>query len=120
MRACAQDRVAAEMMGIDLKRMYALAFGIGAALVGAAGSLLAPFFYVFPTVGLSFALFAFVIVVLGSLGSVTGAMFGGFIIGIVESLGSVYISSEWRLIIVFVIFILVLVFKPEGLFKDRM
>jgi len=120
MRACAQDRTAAQMMGIDLEKMYAIAFGIGAALVGLAGSLLVPFYYVFPTVGLPFALLAFVIVVLGSLGSVTGATIGGFLIGVVESMGTIYISSEWRLIIIFVIFIGILVFKPEGLFSERM
>jgi branched-chain amino acid transport system permease protein len=114
-RATSQDRDAARLMGINVKKMSALAFGIGSALAGAAGSLVAPIYYIFPDVGESFTLKAFVIVVLGGMGSTIGAMLGGLIVGITESLAAAYVSSGLKELVVFVIFLAILLLKPAGL-----
>ncbi|MDD2540976.1 MAG: branched-chain amino acid ABC transporter permease [Desulfuromonadaceae bacterium] len=114
-RATAQDREAAQLMGINVKWMSILAFGIGSSMAGTAGALIAPTYYIFPQVGSAFTLKAFVITVLGGMGSVVGATLGGVIIGVVESMGAAYISSEWKDVVVFAIFLLVLLIKPSGL-----
>ncbi|HEX6087467.1 MAG TPA: branched-chain amino acid ABC transporter permease [Thermoanaerobaculia bacterium] len=119
-RATAQDREAARLMGINVKRMSILAFGLGAALAGTAGALISPTYYIYPQVGSAFTLKAFVITVLGGMGSIVGATLGGILIGVAESIGGVYIGSGWKEVIVFVLFLLVLLFKPSGLFgKSR-
>jgi branched-chain amino acid transport system permease protein len=114
-RATAQDRDAAQLMGINVKRMSVIAFGIGAALAGTAGALISPTYYIFPQVGSVFTLKAFVITVLGGMGSIVGATLGGVLIGVAESVGGVYLGSGWKDVIVFVLFLLVLLFKPSGL-----
>jgi branched-chain amino acid transport system permease protein len=120
-RATAQDRDAAQLMGVNVRRMSVIATGIGAALAGTAGALVSPTYYIFPQVGSAFTLKAFVIVVLGGMGSVVGATIGGLIVGVSESLSAVYISSGLKELFVYILFLLVLLFKPAGLLgKSRM
>ncbi len=120
-RATAQDRDAAQLMGIDVKRMSVLATGMGTALAATAGALISPTYYIFPQVGSSFTLKAFVVVVLGGMGSIVGATLGGVVVGATESLAAVYISSGLKELVVFVLFLLVLLFRPAGLLgKSRM
>jgi len=114
-RALAQDRRAAMLVGINVYRTYQIAFGIGIACVGAAGAILMPVYFVFPSVGSLFVLIAFVVVVLGGYNSLTGALIGGLIIGVVDAFSGFFISPHLREAICFVIFILILLFRPRGL-----
>jgi branched-chain amino acid transport system permease protein len=115
-RATSQNGEAALLMGIDVERIAMLTFGIGTALAVAAGVLLAPSLYLYPTVGEILIVKCFVIVVLGGLGSVPGAIAGGILLGVVESLGAVYVSMALRDAVGFVIFLAVLLYRPSGLF----
>ena len=120
-RATAQDRDAAQLMGVSVRTMGVLAFGLGAALAGAAGALVAPTYYIYPQVGGAFTLKAFVVVVLGGMGSIIGATLGGVLIGTAESLSASYLGSGWKDLCVYAIFLLVLLLKPSGLLgKSRM
>jgi branched-chain amino acid transport system permease protein len=114
-RATAQDREAAQLMGINVKRTSVLTFGLGAALAGTAGALISPTYYIYPQVGGAFTLKAFVIVVLGGMGSVAGATLGGILIGVTESLAAVYVASGLKELVVFVLFLVLLLVKPSGL-----
>jgi branched-chain amino acid transport system permease protein len=114
-RATAQDREAAQLMGINVGRMSIIAFGLGSALAATAGALISPTYYIFPQVGSIFTLKAFVITVLGGMGSVVGATLGGVLIGMAESIGGLYFGAGWKDVVVFVLFLLVLLFKPAGL-----
>jgi len=118
-RAAAQDPEGAELVGIDVRRVYLVTFGIGAASVGAAGSLILPFFFVSPTAGETFNIIAFVVVVLGGMGSIRGALAGGFLIGLTQELTQLFVPGSSKLIGVFALFILVLLLRPEGLFGSR-
>ena len=119
MRATAQDRDAATLMGIDTDRVYKLTFAIGIAAVGAAGVLVAPLYSVYPTAGLQFVLLSYVVVVLGGLGDMAGALIGSLIVAAVEVAGSYVFGIAWKEIFYFLLFILVLVFRPAGLFGQR-
>ncbi len=116
LQATAQDREAASLMGIPTDRMYALGWGIGAACVGVAGVLLSTFYFVFPDVGLQFALIAYVAVALGGFGSILGALAAGVLIGLLESLGGLLIDPSFKLLFIFGLYLGVVVFRPQGLF----
>jgi branched-chain amino acid transport system permease protein len=118
-RAVAKEKQGARLMGIDVDHVYAMSFGIGLACLGAAACFLLPAYYVNPQVGSGFVLVAFTIVVLGGMGSFAGALLGGLLIGVVESLGGLYLGESLGQIGIFVIFIAVLLFRPQGLFGAR-
>jgi branched-chain amino acid transport system permease protein len=115
-RATSQNAEAAILMGIDVQRVAMLTFGLGTALAAAAGVLLGPSLYLYPTVGEILIVKCFVVVVLGGLGSVAGAIAGGILLGVVESLGAVYVSTALKDGIGFVLFLGVLLYRPSGLF----
>jgi branched-chain amino acid transport system permease protein len=115
LRAVAEKPEVATLMGINPKKMHALAFGIGISLAAGAGSILTPFFYTFPSVGGMFVLTAFVVVVLGGMGNIPGAILGALAIGVTESLTSQFVALDLAMLGVFIIFVLVLVFKPSGI-----
>jgi len=117
-RATSQEPEAASLMGISVGRISMITFGLGTALACGAGVLLAPSLYLYPTVGEILVAKCFVIVVLGGLGSVPGAIAGGLLLGLAESLGAVYVSVPYKDAIGFVLFLLVLLFKPAGLFGE--
>ncbi|MFZ3212894.1 MAG: branched-chain amino acid ABC transporter permease [Terriglobales bacterium] len=118
-RAIAQNRYAAPLMGINVFRVQAISFAIGIAAAGIAGGLLLPVFYIYPQVGDPFTLKAFVMVVLGGMESIVGAALAGLVLGVVESLTSLYWGNEWALAVDFVIFLLVLSLKPSGIFGSQ-
>lgn len=115
-RAVAQDRNAARLVGVDVDRIYMLTFGIGAALAGLAGYLLTPIYSLSPQIGTSFILPAFAVVVLGGLGSVLGAYVGGFIVGLTEAFAGYYLDPALKHAVLFAVFIAVLIVRPSGLF----
>jgi branched-chain amino acid transport system permease protein len=119
MRATAQDRQAAALMGIDTDRIYALTWTIGIVCVGAAGVLLAPLYPVYPTAGLQFVLIAYVVVVLGGLGDMAGALLGSLIVATVEVFGSYAIGTAWKEVLYLLLFIAILVLRPAGFFGQR-
>ena len=114
-RAVSQDSDAATLMGINVNKIYSLTFAFGIALVGIAGAIITPTFYVFPTVALYFNTLAFIIVVLGGLGSFTGALVGGLIIGLVETFTGVVASAELAQVASLLLFLVILFVKPEGI-----
>ena len=118
-RAVAKEKQGARLMGIDVEHVYAMCFGIGLACLGAAACFLLPAYYVNPQVGNGFVLVAFTIVVLGGMGSFAGALIGGLLIGVVESLGGLVLGESLGQIGIFLIFIAVLLFRPQGLFGAR-
>ncbi|MBU1275411.1 MAG: branched-chain amino acid ABC transporter permease [Proteobacteria bacterium] len=115
-RATAQDRRAAALMGVNVRRVYMITTGLGLACVGITGSVLSPIFSVFPSVGTQFGLIAFVVVVLGGMGNLAGAFFGGLIIGLVEAYSGFFLDPALKTVVYFVVFILILLVKPSGLF----
>ena len=115
-RAVAKERLGAELCGIDVAHIYAVTFGLGTACVAVAACLLMPTYYVNPTAGEAFVLIAFTIVVLGGMGSIAGALIGGLCVGVVESLSSVFLGQSLGQIGIFVLFIIMLLIRPSGLF----
>jgi branched-chain amino acid transport system permease protein len=119
MRATAQDRQAAALMGIDTDRVYAITWAVGIVCVGAAGVLLAPIYPVYPTAGLQFVLIAYVAVVLGGLGDMAGALIAALVVAAVEVIGSYVIGTAWKEVLYLLLFIGILVVRPAGLFGQR-
>jgi branched-chain amino acid transport system permease protein len=115
-RATSLDREAASLMGINQFKIYNIAFGIGTAIVGISAVTLVPFYNIFPTVGVLFDIKGFIIVVLGGLGSIGGAILGGIIIGLIESIAPMFMTATWAEAIVYGLFLVVLFVKPSGLF----
>ena len=118
-RAVAKEKQGARLMGINVEHVYAMSFGIGMASLGAAAAFLLPSFYVNPTVGNGFVLVAFTIVVLGGMGSFLGAWVGGLLLGVVESVGGLFLGDSLGQVGIFLIFIVVLLFRPQGLFGAK-
>jgi len=118
-RAASQDREMAELNGINTTRLNMLSFGLGCTLAGAAGVILSPVFPVTPSSGVPVALTAFVVVVLGGMGSLWGCVLGGLVLGLVENLGAAFISTGYKHIFGFIILILVLLIRPAGLFGRK-
>ena len=118
-RAVAREKHGARLVGIDVDHVYAMSFGIGLACLGAAACFLLPAYYVNPQVGNGFVLVAFTIVVLGGMGSFAGALLGGLLIGVVESLGGLWFGESLGQIGIFLLFIAVLLFRPQGLFGAK-
>jgi branched-chain amino acid transport system permease protein len=118
-RATVQDREAAMLMGIPVPRIFLITFAGGSALVGLAACVMMPLFSVFPTVGLNFVLIAFVIVVLGGMGSIEGALIGGICVGVVQSLSSYYVAPAFGQMFFFILFLLVMIFRPNGLLGQK-
>ncbi|MFQ6125697.1 MAG: branched-chain amino acid ABC transporter permease [Candidatus Heimdallarchaeota archaeon] len=115
-RAVDENPMAAELMGINVKRMRMIAFGLGTGLAGAAGVFLSLFYYIYPSVGLVFLLLAFIIVVLGGMGSFFGSLVGGMIIGELYSLSALIVGPQWKETVALIFFIIILLFKPTGIF----
>ena len=116
LEATAQDRQAAALMGINTERMFTLGWGISSATVGVAGAFLASFFYVFPYVGSLFGLIAYVTVALGGFGSIPGSLAAGIIIGVIEVLGGLLIAPAFKYVAVFLVYLIVVLIRPQGLF----
>jgi branched-chain amino acid transport system permease protein len=116
LRAAAQDRQAAATLGVNVDLMYALAWGIGAACVGVAGSFLSNFYSVFPRVGAVFVLVAYVVVALGGFGSIHGALVAGILIGLLQVLAGFFVSSELKFVPVYLLYLVVVLLRPRGLF----
>jgi len=119
MQAVGQNTEAAQLIGLPIRTIYTATFVISGALAGAAGGLLAPVYSIYPTVGFMPLIMAFLVVILGGLGSIKGAVYAGFLLGIVESLAILYLSTAWKGVVVFALMIAVLSFKPTGLFGTR-
>ena len=119
MRATAQDPKAATLMGIDTGKILLIAFLVGTMCVCVAGMLMAPLFSTYPTVGLQFVLVAFVVVVLGGLGSAVGALVGALIVAFIDVIGGFYVGTAWKEVLYFIVFIAVLLLRPAGLLGQR-
>ncbi len=118
-RAVAKEKQGARLMGIDVEHVYAMCFGLGLACLGAAACFLLPAYYVNPQVGNGFVLVAFTVVVLGGMGSFAGALLGGLLVGVVESFGGLFLGESLGQVGIFVIFIAVLLLRPQGLFGAK-
>lgn len=119
-RAVAQQSDSALLSGIDVKKIYALAFAIGSAMVGVASVLMVPIYDIFPLMGEQFGVIAFIVVVLGGLGHIQGAAVAGVFLGVTQNLFAVYVSNQLSIAILFLIFLVTLLFRPQGIFIRRM
>lgn len=118
-RAASEDKIGSTLMGINVKKIYWVTFGLGTACAGVAGTAVTPFFPIYPYVGDIFLLTAYVVVVLGGLGSVVGALIGGIVIGVADSIGAMLLPGSMKQVISFLLFILVLLVKPTGMFGRK-
>ncbi len=114
-RATAQNKKVAQLLGVDVKKIYALTFAIGAAITGIAGASISPFVILFPEMGLSYTIIAFCVVVLGGMGYIPGALIGGIILGVIQALTVTYINAGISVAITFILLFIMLIFKPTGI-----
>jgi branched-chain amino acid transport system permease protein len=119
-RACADNRVGALVVGLNVKRLYALSFGLGLACVGAAGAIIVLIVDVTPSLGPAYTLLAFVIVITGGLGSMSGALIGGVLIGVTEAMAGLFFTPSAKSMFAFAILVLVLLFRPQGIMGRRL
>lgn len=119
MQATAQDQYTASLMGIPVVLSISLTFAISAVITGICGGLLAPIFFINTTMGATAGSKAFAAIVIGGFGSIPGAIIGGLIVGLIESFGGVYISSTYQLVIIYIVLILFLMFRPQGIFGGK-
>ena len=119
LRGAAQNRVGIQTAGIDVLRLDMMAFGVGVSLAAAAGALLAPDFLVYPENGAVSTFKGFEIIVIGGLGSIAGSIVGGVLLGVIEALGSVFVSAAYKDLYGFLLLIVLLVVRPTGLFGER-
>lgn len=118
-RAVAENSEGAAMVGINVRQIYMITFGLGTACVGAAGALVLPFISLQPTTGEQFTIIAFVVVVLGGLGNVVGALIGGLLIGLVQEVGGAVFPDVQPLLFVFIVFVVMLLFRPQGIMGGK-
>jgi branched-chain amino acid transport system permease protein len=118
-RATAQDPMAAKLMGIDPDKIYRLSFGLGVALTAFGGAIILPYLTVSPSVGEQFGVLMFTVVVLGGLGNVLGAVVGGLAVGVIQSLSGLFLPLQLQNMVLFIVFILTLAFRPEGLLRNK-
>jgi branched-chain amino acid transport system permease protein len=114
-QATAQDKEMARLMGVNIVRTYAITFGIGAAITGVAGSLISTYFIIFPQMGLSYTIIAFCVVVLGGMGYIPGALWGGLILGVVQSLTATYLNAGLSGALTFILLFIMLIIRPAGI-----
>lgn len=114
-RATAMDKDVARLMGVNIREVYAITFGIGAAVTGLAGAAISPFVIIFPEMGLQYTIVAFCVVVLGGMGYMPGALWGGLVLGVIQSLAAAYLSAGISVAATFLILFLMLVFRPAGI-----
>jgi branched-chain amino acid transport system permease protein len=114
-RATSMDKDVARLMGVNIREIYAITFGVGAAVTGLAGASISPFVIIFPEMGLEYTIIAFCVVVLGGMGYLPGALWGGFILGVLQSLAATYLSAGISVAITFMILFFMLVFRPTGI-----
>ena len=114
-RATSMDKEVARIMGVNIREIYAITFGIGAAISGLAGTLICPFVIIFPEMGLNYTITAFCVVVLGGMGYMPGALWGGIILGLAQSLTATYLSAGISVAITFLILFAMLIFRPSGI-----
>ena len=114
-RAASQDKEMARLVGIDIKRVYALTFALGAAITGLAGGLLSTYFVIYPQMGLPYTIIAFCVVVLGGMGYIPGALIGGLLLGVIQSLTATYLTSGLSVAITFILLFIILILKPQGI-----
>ena len=119
MRAASEEPKGALLMGVNIRKIYIITFGIGAACAGVSGAAITPFIPVYPYVGWLFVITTFVVVVLGGMGNILGAFIGGLIIGLADSVGAMFLPGSMKSIISYTIFVLILLFKPEGLLGKK-
>jgi branched-chain amino acid transport system permease protein len=118
-RATAQDPMAAKLIGIDPDQVYRLAFGLGVGLTAFGGAIILPYLTVSPAVGEQFGVLMFTVVVLGGLGNVLGAVVGGLAVGVIQSVSGLYLPLQLQNLVLFVVFILTLALRPEGLLRHK-